>query len=208
MRPIVLALLLALAVPAQAQLREDITVDTATAVLAQMTEFAERGIPPELLQRTQGIAIIPNVFKAGFLVGGRFGRGVVLVRDPSTGVWSPPVFLTLGGGSIGAQIGAQATDVVLVFRNRRGVDSFLMNRGKFTLGADASVAAGPVGRGFEAGTDAKLDFDYGLEIVRIVMAAYLSAERRAAVDLTDAATLDFLESYVPAIQQGRGAEVL
>lgn len=148
--------LLSLAHPAQAQLREDVTVETATAILAGMTEFTDRGIPPELLQRAQGIAIIPNVLKAGFLVGGRFGRGVVLVRDPETGIWGHPVFITIGGGSVGAQVGAQATDLILVFRNRRGVDRFLMNRGKFTLGADAGVAAGPLGKQVEADTDGRL----------------------------------------------------
>jgi lipid-binding SYLF domain-containing protein len=153
---LLLALLLAVPAPAQAQLREDVTVDTSTAVLAELTQDPEDGIPSALLRGAQGIAIIPNVIKAGFVVGGRYGRGVVLVREPNTGAWSHPVFLTIGGGSVGAQIGAQASDLVLVFRNRRGVDSFLMNRGKFTLGADAGVAAGPVGRQFEAGTDAKL----------------------------------------------------
>jgi lipid-binding SYLF domain-containing protein len=153
---VALALVLPAAIPAQAQLREDITVDRATAVLTEMAGGRDEAIPPSLLRGAQGIAIIPNVFKAGFIVGGRFGRGVVLGRDAATGEWSPPVFLTLGGGSFGAQIGAQGTDLILVFRNRRGVESFLMNRGKFTLGADAGVAAGPVGRRFEAGTDARL----------------------------------------------------
>lgn len=151
-----LGMMLVLAAPAQAQLREDMTVDTSAAVLAEMTRISERGIPPALLHNAQGIAIIPNVIKAGFVLGGRFGRGVVLVRDSATGTWSNPVFLTIGGGSFGAQIGAQSTDLVLIFRNRRSVDSFLMNRGKITLGADAGVAAGPVGRRFEAGTDVRL----------------------------------------------------
>lgn len=153
---VLVPLLLALAAPARAQLREDVTVDTAVAVMVEMTQIPEDGIPPALLRGAQGIAIIPNVIKAGFVFGGRFGRGVVLVRDAATGAWSHPVFLTVGGGSVGAQIGAQATDLILIFRNRRGVDSFLMNRGKFTLGADAGVAAGPLGRQYEAGTDAKL----------------------------------------------------
>ncbi len=151
-------LLAVLALPAatvQAQFRETVTMDTATVVFQEIMGIPEQGIPPSLLSGAQAIAIVPNVIKAGFLVGGRFGRGVVVVRDQN-GAWSNPVFVTIAGGSLGFQIGAQATDLVLVFKNRRSLDSFLMGRGKFTLGADAAVAAGPVGRQLEAGTDALL----------------------------------------------------
>ncbi len=92
--------------------------------------------------------------KVGFILGGRFGKGVVLRRGTSGVGWSEPVFLTLTGGSVGFQIGAQATDVILVFKNRRGLDSLV--NGKFTLGADAAVAAGPVGRNAAAATDVQL----------------------------------------------------
>jgi lipid-binding SYLF domain-containing protein len=101
------------------------------------------------------VAIIPGIIKAGFVIGGRHGRGVVLVRCPDGG-WSNPIFVTLTGGSIGWQAGAQSTDLVLVFKTQRGVERILKNRGKLTLGADVSVAAGPVGREAAAATDAQL----------------------------------------------------
>ncbi|PLX98834.1 MAG: hypothetical protein C0623_11190 [Desulfuromonas sp.] len=113
-------------------------------------EIPEKGIPPTLLANAEAIAIIPNVIKAGVVIAGRFGRGVLLVRNES-GEWGHPIFITIGGGSLGFQIGAQATDVILVFKNRRGTDKIF--RGKMTLGADAAAAAGPVGRRAEASTD-------------------------------------------------------
>jgi lipid-binding SYLF domain-containing protein len=97
--------------------------------------------------------VIPRVVKAGLVVGGRRGHGLIAVRAPD-GTWSNPSFITLTGGSVGLQAGVQSTDVVLVFRTRRGVDSIV--HGKFTLGADAAVAAGPVGRDAAALTDAQL----------------------------------------------------
>jgi len=99
------------------------------------------------------VAIIPDVIKVGFVLGGKYGKGVVLVRDES-GRWTLPVFLQLFGGSVGWQIGAQSTDVILVFKTRKSVDGLF--KGKFTLGADAAIAAGPVGRQATASTDAQL----------------------------------------------------
>lgn len=151
-------LLMALLAPAPgalAQTRESATVDTATIVFREIMGLPEEGIPPALLGGAQAIAIIPNVFKAGFLAGVRHGRGVLMVRT-TDGSWSAPVFVTLTGGSFGFQAGVSSTDVILVFKNRRSLESFLNGRGKFTLGADAAVAAGPVGRQLEAGTDALL----------------------------------------------------
>ncbi len=142
-------------VPASAQMRETQTVDRSTAVLVELSRIPEDGIPPALLQSAEGIAIIPGVIKAGFLASARFGRGVVLVKSKQQ-VWSEPVFVTLAGGGFGFQAGAQATDLILVFTNRRAIDGFLVGRGKFTLGADASVAAGPLGRQVSAGTDVRL----------------------------------------------------
>lgn len=138
--------------PAVAQSRENVLVDTSTAAFREIMAIPERSIPPALVSGAHAIAIVPNVIKAGFLVGGRFGRGVLLVRD-ATGAWSNPIFLTIGGGSFGFQIGAQATDLILVFKNQRSLQSFLAGKGKITLGADASAAAGPVGRTVSAGTD-------------------------------------------------------
>jgi lipid-binding SYLF domain-containing protein len=154
----VFPMILALGVPAGpavAQVRETQVVDRATAVLVELSRIPEDGIPPSLLRGAEGIAIIPGVIKAGFLASARFGRGVVLVKSKQQ-VWSEPVFVTLAGGGFGFQAGAQATDLILVFTNRRAIDGFLVGRGKFTLGADASVAAGPLGRQVSAGTDVRL----------------------------------------------------
>ena len=102
--------------------------------------------------RTLNNAVRPLV-KLGFIVGGRHGTGVLLVRDKE-GKWSSPLFVSITGGSIGWQVGAQSTDVLLVFKSRKSVEG--IKKGKFTLGADAAVAAGPVGRSVEAATDVKL----------------------------------------------------
>lgn len=122
-------------------------------VLADLMAIPARQIPQSLLAEAQGIAIIPNVTKVGFIAGVRHGHGVVMVRDPE-GEWTLPQFITLTGGSVGWQAGIQGTDVVLVFKTRKGVEG-LMN-GKFTIGADASVSAGPIGRNAAAATDATL----------------------------------------------------
>ncbi|HLC18109.1 MAG TPA: lipid-binding SYLF domain-containing protein [Thermodesulfobacteriota bacterium] len=128
-------------------------VEAAAEVLREIMEVPEKGLPESLFHEAYGIAVIPEVIKVGFVVGGRWGRGVVVVRD-SSGGWSDPSFVTITGGSVGWQIGAQSTDVILVFKSSKGVEG--MTRGKFTLGADAAIAAGPVGRQAEAATDAQL----------------------------------------------------
>jgi len=129
------------------------TIDSARAALAEIVAIPGRRIPHKLLSDAEGVAIVPNVIKIGFVAGIRRGRGVVIVRDKD-GDWSLPQFITLTGGSVGWQAGAQATDVVLVFRTKRSVQGLLT--GKFTIGADASASAGPVGRNVEAATDAEL----------------------------------------------------
>jgi len=129
-------------------------LDAATDILAKTLSLPEQEIPPALLRNAQGIAVIPGVIKAGFVIGGSYGRGVMTVHD-SEGRWSQPIFIKLMAGSVGRQIGAQSTDVVLVFKTRRSVDGLL--HGKFTLGADAAVAAGPIGRRGEAATDVELN---------------------------------------------------
>ena len=136
-----------------AQTREAAIIDSATAVLGEVMTIPARGIPESLLADAYGVAIVPDVIKIGFVGGVQRGRGVVLIRQENN-AWSLPKFITLTGGSIGWQAGAQATDVILVFRTKKSVDGLL--NGKFTLGADAAVAAGPVGRRAEASTDAKL----------------------------------------------------
>ena len=139
---------------ALAQTREEKRVATVTQVLAESQAMPDQQIPDWLLQRAQGIAIIPEVIKVGLGIGGRGGRGVLLVRTPDGG-WSPPSFITLAGGSFGWQAGVQASDIVLVFTTRKGVEG--ITGGKFTLGADASVAVGPVGRQVSGATDVTLD---------------------------------------------------
>ncbi len=119
-------------------------------VLQTITRIPEKGIPPTLLRNAKAIAIIPSVVKVGLVIGGRYGKGVAMVRK-ANGAWSNPLFISVSGGSIGWQIGAQSTDVVLVFKNRKSINNIIS--GKFTLGADASVAAGPVGRKASAGTN-------------------------------------------------------
>ena len=139
--------------PLAAQTYEAGIVDGATQVMNEIMAIPARQIPVALLADAQGIAIIPNLLKGGFVVGVRHGRGVVVVRDEN-GAWKAPVFATLTGGSFGYQIGLQATDVILVFKTRNSVKGLM--RGKFTLGLDAAAAAGPVGREASAATDAAL----------------------------------------------------
>ena len=125
-------------------------VEQAILALDEIMAIPEKGMPPSLLANAKAIAILPNVIKAGVVIAGRFGRGIMLVRNEN-GQWGHPFFITIGGGSLGFQIGAQSTDVILVFKNTRGTEKIF--RGKMTLGADAAVAAGPVGRRIEASTD-------------------------------------------------------
>ncbi|WZO98586.1 lipid-binding SYLF domain-containing protein [Isosphaeraceae bacterium EP7] len=113
---------------------------------------SEQAVPQVLLQQAEGILIIPNMIKAGFVIGGKHGRGVLLVRT-AKGTWSNPVFVTLSGGSVGLQIGAQSSELLLVFRNRAAVQRVLSGRDKLTLGGNVGVAAGPVGKQLGAGTD-------------------------------------------------------
>lgn len=131
---------------------ETAKVETATKVLRQIMEIPEKEIPPALLQDAYGLAVIPDVIKAGLMVGGRHGKGILVVRN-THGSWSGPIFLTLSGGSVGWQVGVQSSDIVLVFRDKSSVDQVLEEQ--FTLGADAAVAAGPVGRQLGASTDAR-----------------------------------------------------
>lgn len=127
--------------------KEDARLVTATEVLDMLRSTPDQNIPAWLMQRAYGVAVIPDVVKAAFLFGGRFGTGVLTVRN-AQGRFSNPIFISLAGGSVGWQIGATSTDVVLVFVTQRSVQNFA--RGKFTLGVDASVAAGPLGRQGEA----------------------------------------------------------
>ena len=131
----------------------DARIQEAAVVLREIMASPDQSIPEELLAKCQAIAIYPNVLKGGFIFGARFGKGVVVARD-SSGKWTPVAFSTIGGGSWGLQIGGQLTDLIFVVMNERGVQGILNSR--FTMGADASVAAGPVGRNSQAATDLSL----------------------------------------------------
>jgi lipid-binding SYLF domain-containing protein len=136
---------------AHAQAREEGRLLYAGQVLQDMRGARDQSIPDRLLERAYGIAVFPDLTKVAFFAGGRRGHGVLVVRDKQ-GRFSNPVFVTMTGGSFGWQWGVQLTDIVLVFTTPKGVEG--INGGKVTLGADASVAAGPVGRDASAATDA------------------------------------------------------
>jgi lipid-binding SYLF domain-containing protein len=131
--------------------KDDVTrVNQSTAVLGEMKNASD--IPDRIWSNAQCVVVIPSMKKAAFIIGGEFGSGVMSCKH--AGAWSAPVFMQLAKGSAGFQIGAQSTDLVLMVMNRSGVDKLLGN--KVTLGTDASVAAGPVGRAASAATDAQM----------------------------------------------------
>jgi len=127
--------------------------EKAAKVFSEIMGTPDKGIPNNLLDKAKCVAVFPSVLKAGFVVGGRGGRGVASCRT-ATG-WSSPAFFNLGGGSFGLQIGAESTDFVMLVMNDKGMNSLLSDQ--FTVGGDVSVAAGPVGRQAGAETDAKLN---------------------------------------------------
>ena len=141
------------ATTAMAGSQEDERARNAVRVLTDFQAIPESAIPDKLLDAARAIVIVPDTIKAGLFVGGRRGHGVLSVKNPD-GTWSNPSFVTLTGGSIGFQVGVQSADIVLVFRSDRGLESIV--NGKFTLGADAGVAAGPVGRNASTATDGEL----------------------------------------------------
>lgn len=148
-------LLAAMAAPAFAETGRQLDVSrirNARFAFEDIMNAPDRSIPEQLLGSASCIAIIPGVKRAAFIFGGRYGRGLVTCRAGNG--WSAPAFLMLGGGSFGFQIGGSSTDIVMIFRNRGGMDRLLSD--KFTIGADASGAAGPVGRHAAAATDAEL----------------------------------------------------
>lgn len=122
-------------------------------VLAEIMGAPDQSIPESLLKKAYGVAVIPHVVKGAFGIGGRYGKGLVAQRNADGG-WGTPLFIEIGGGSFGLQLGVEATDVVMVFTNSAGVQPLL--KGKLKLGADASATAGPVGRKAEVGTDVLL----------------------------------------------------
>jgi lipid-binding SYLF domain-containing protein len=135
--------------------REDATdrLDNATKVLHEIMGMPDNGIPEEVLEHAKCIAVVPHMVKAGFVFGGKGGKGVATCRTADG--WSAPAFITISGGSWGLQIGVEAVDLVMIIQNEKGMQKLLSSN--FQLGADASAAAGPVGRHASAGTDWKLD---------------------------------------------------
>jgi lipid-binding SYLF domain-containing protein len=148
----VMLFVLAASVPAWAS-DESERAMKATEVLSEIMQIPENGVPDELMERAVAVAVIPHVVKGAFGIGGRYGKGLVSHRG-SDGKWSAPSYISIGGGSFGLQLGVEATDLVLVFTSSDGFKGLL--EGKVKLGADAAVAAGPVGRKAEVGTDVLL----------------------------------------------------
>ncbi|HEY0006807.1 MAG TPA: lipid-binding SYLF domain-containing protein [Pyrinomonadaceae bacterium] len=152
-------LVLSLVQPTQAQSKKAKQTKQATSqaqkaarVFTEVMNVPEKAIPQELLDRAEAIGVFPNVIKAGFIVGGRGGRGVITRRQG--GSWSAPAFFNLGGASVGLQIGAASTDFVLLFMNEEALKGLLED--KFEIGGEGTLAAGPVGRTASASTDAQL----------------------------------------------------
>ncbi|HJL92340.1 MAG TPA: lipid-binding SYLF domain-containing protein [Woeseiaceae bacterium] len=158
-------------------------VADATDVIDQILRIPEQSIPPALLSRAYAIAVFPNVKKIGAILGARRGKGIIVVRNTDNS-WSNPSFITLTGGSVGLQLGMQSTDSILVFKTRKGVEG--ISNGKLTLGADASIAAGPIGRHTAAATDLRFNaeiYSYsrsrGLFIGASLEGATLTMDRRS-----------------------------
>lgn len=127
-------------------------VDSAGTVLNEIESAPDSGIPEDILAHSECVAVVPSMLKGGFVFGGKYGRGVASCRTPKG--WSAPAFFTITGGSFGLQIGGQAVDLVMLIMNQNGMQHLLSSQ--FALGADASAAAGPVGRHAEGNTDWKM----------------------------------------------------
>ncbi|QTX33294.1 lipid-binding SYLF domain-containing protein [Aminithiophilus ramosus] len=149
-----LALFLTIAsIPASANTPEE-RITGSVRILQEMAKQQDVGHMAHLLSNARGVAIFPSVVKAGLVIGGRYGEGLLLKYDPKAKRWYGPNFITIAGASWGLQIGVQSTALVLVITNDRGMDGFVGN--KVTLGGDFAVAAGPMGRSAQAATDGKL----------------------------------------------------
>lgn len=148
------AVALTVGVGARAQEDEVQRINDAITVLSEIMDAGDQAIPASILEKAEGVAVFPSLLKGGLIIGGQYGRGILSARDPKTREWSPPAFLSITGGSLGAQIGGQAVDLVLIIQNRRGLEQLVRNQ--FKIGADASVAAGPVGRDASASTDIQM----------------------------------------------------
>ena len=147
------AVAIALSTGVAAQGDEAKRIRDSITVLSELIDAADKAIPKSVLQNAQGVAVFPSLLKGGIIIGGQRGKGVISARK-AKGEWSSPGFLTITGGSFGAQIGGQAVDLVLIVNNQRGLEQLVSNQ--FKVGADASVAAGPVGRDAGVATDIQM----------------------------------------------------
>lgn len=154
MRLRICVLALALGTLLGAEPKEIKRVREAATVFDEVMGIKERTIPQELLEKAECVVIVPGLKKAAFIIGGKYGKGVISCRPENGEGWSGPSTVRIEGGSFGLQLGGSEIDLVMLVMNRRGVEKLLQSR--FTLGADASVAAGPVGRTAEAQTDAQM----------------------------------------------------
>ena len=187
---------------------EDLKVLESAKTLKDLLQLPENAIPPILFKKAYAIAIIPATYKVGFIFGGQYGNGVICVKDDE-GNWGNPVFITLMEGSVGFQLGASSSDLVLAFKTKKAVDGLITS--KLTLGVDASVAAGPVGR--EVGVNGDIFFQqevYTYAMTKGLYAGISLAGSSLIVDEgtnrrfygTDASPTDIFNNYhikVPAV---------
>lgn len=152
--------------------------EKAAAALDSIMAAPDQEIPADLLAKAHGIAVVPNVVKGAFLAGGRFGKGLVSARDEN-GEWGTPLYIDIGGGSFGLQIGVEATDLILVFTEPDGLREMLKDNLK--LGADAGAVVGPVGRRLEAGTNLTFDSPiYSYSRTKVCLPVSRSTDRSSA----------------------------
>ena len=154
MRLLIAIFLIAVSQVSWAKAKPEQTAKDAIVVLEAMTKMPENSIPEKLLAEAYAIAVVPKVGEAGFIFGGHYGKGLISIRGKD-GAWSNPNFIKVTGGSFGFQAGVQQYDLILVFTSEAGVNKIV--KGRFTLGADAAVAAGPVGRNVQASTDTSFE---------------------------------------------------
>ena len=158
--PVAIVLLLAVTAIVNPLVAQESSVDEvkrindATIILEEIMGASDKAVPRSIIEKAEGIAVFPSMLKGGLVVGAQHGRGILSVRNKQTGEWSSPAFLSITGGSFGMQIGAQAIDLVLVVNGQRGLEQLVKNQ--FKIGADAAVAAGPVGRDASASTDQQM----------------------------------------------------
>jgi lipid-binding SYLF domain-containing protein len=202
--PLVLVALTLLAAPQLfAQRKEIRKVEDATEVFQAIATIPDKKVPDYMMKDAYGVAIIPRVQKVGLVIGGQYGKGVLVVRNEDR-TWGDPIFITLTGGSIGWQIGIQSIDLVLFFHTKKSVDKVLQE--SFTLGVDVAVAAGPMGRQASASTDTELKAEiYSYSRSRGFFAGVTLAGASMAIDDdANAAYYGRANIAVPDILKGTG----